>query len=101
MLNYSLTANEDKMISYAVFNVSNAEAPWYLPFCASMTYANAKQEKAFEWVKENCNQESSCQIGDAIYEIYPNKKGGAMLTITAEGYTEWCMQEMLKMYPAF
>lgn len=94
MISYNITSDQNHSISYAVFNVSNDEAPWYLPFCASMPYEKSEPEKASAFVTENEKTEASIQIGDAIFAIFPNDDGGAMLTITAVGYEEWCLAQL-------
>lgn len=94
MISYNITSDRNHAVSYAVFNVSNGEAPWYLPFCASMPYESAEPEKASAFVNDNVNKEAELQIGDAIFNIYPNENGGAMLTITAVGYEEWCLDQL-------
>lgn len=95
MLSYNITSNHGHVVSYAVFNVSDNKAPWYLPFCATMPYASADPEKAAQFVKDNMKKEATTQIGDAIFAITPNKNGGAMLTITAVGYEEWCLDQLM------
>lgn len=94
MISYNITSDHNHVVSYAVFNVSNGEAPWYLPFCATMPYESADPEKAAKFVQDNMKKEETMQIGDAIFAIYPNDNGGAMLTITAVGYEEWCLNQL-------
>lgn len=93
-ISYNITSDHNHAVSYAVFNVNNGEAPWYLPFCATMPYDSAEPEKAAQFVRDNAAKEASTQIGDAIFDIYPNDNGGAMLTITAAGYQAWCLEQI-------
>lgn len=91
---YNITCNADREVSYAVFNTSNSGESWFLPFCASMPYDQAETSQAAKWVSDNIKKEATTQIGDAIFAITPNQNGGAMLTITAAGYEEWCLDQI-------
>ena len=95
LISYNITSDQNHAVSYAVFNVGNGEASsWYLPFCATMPYDGAEPEKAVQFVEDNMKTQATMQIGDAVFQMFPNENDGAMLTITASGYEEWCMDQI-------
>lgn len=93
---YSVRANRKHEIAYVSITVRGDAANWLLPFCATLPYENNDPQAAHKWVEEHLTgEDASTQIGNAVYGIYPHENGtGAMLTIEAAGYQDWCLDQI-------
>lgn len=93
---YSIRSNRKHEIAYVNITVRGDAANWLLPFCATLPYENNDPQAAHKWVEEHLTgKDASTQIGNAVYGIYPHENGtGAMLTIEAAGYQDWCLDQI-------
>lgn len=93
---YSIRSNRKHEIAYVSITVRGDAANWLLPFCATLPYENNDPQAAHKWVEEHLTgEDASTQIGNAVYGIYPHENGtGAMLTIEAAGYQDWCLDQI-------
>lgn len=93
---YSIRANRKHEIAYVSITVRGDAANWLLPFCATLPYTDNDPQAAHKWVEEHLTgKDASIQIGNAVYGIYPHANDtGAMLTIEAAGYQDWCLDQI-------
>lgn len=78
---YEIHANSKHEILSATFNMSGGDNG-FLTYAATLPYAAADKAAAVQFVKDHMTgEDASITIGDAVFSLYHNDNGGAMLTI--------------------